>query len=367
MIKNDQGRKVKMKMKNFSLGVTGTVLLAMLATGCSSAQSAASASAPNQGSGTKTVSSSDSSPRVSIMVGGLEKIIYIPFMLAEKLGYYKDEGVTVTLVEESAGQDAELALLAGQVDGVGGFYDHTLDLQTKGKNVESVVTMADVPGEQLMVANRLKDKVKTLADLKGLTIGVTGLGSSTNMLASYNVVKGGNKESDYKPLPVGAGQTLIAAMQNNRIDAAVTSEPTASLLKDRKLAFTFVDMNSKEGTEKALGGKYASTSFYMMNDYVKAHPDVVQKLANAYVKTLKWMSTHTPEQIADEVPQEYWAGNKTLYIEALKGQLPMFTTDGKMPAGVPENVQKILSTFKPDVKNVKLDMTYTNDFVNKAN
>ncbi|MDB5052840.1 MAG: hypothetical protein JWM44_890 [Bacilli bacterium] len=353
-----------MKMKrNISLGVTGVTVLAMLVTGCASTQTAAPA--PSQGA-VQSKSSSES-PRVSIMVGGLEKIIYIPYMLAEKLGYYKDAGVVVTLVEESAGQDAELALLAGQVDGAGGFYDHTLDLQTKGKYVESVVTMADVPGEQLMVSNKLKDKVKTLADLKGLTIGITGLGSSTNMLASYNVVKGGNKESDYKPLPVGAGQTLIAAMQNNRIDAAVTSEPTASLLKDRNLAFTFVDMNSKEGTQQALGGKYASTSLYMANDYVKAHPDVVQKLTDAYVKTLKWMNTHTPEEIADKVPEEYWAGDKPLYIEALKGQLPMFTADGKMPAGVPENVQKILAAFKPDVKNVKLDQTFTNDFVDKAN
>lgn len=347
-------------IKRLSATASSVAIASLLLSGCSSTTSS------NGKSKVSSSTSSTATPRVSIMVGGLEKIIYIPYMLAEKLGYYKDAGVTVTLVEESAGQDAELALLAGQVDGAGGFYDHTLDLQTKGKKVEAVVTMADVPGEQLMVANRLKNKVKTLADLKGLTIGVTGLGSSTNMLASYNVVKGGNKESDYKPLPVGAGQTLIAAMQNNRIDAAVTSEPTASLLKNKNMAYTFVDMNSKDGTQAALGGKYASTSLYMSNDYVKAHPDVVQKLANAYVKTLKWMSTHTAEEIADKMPEEYYAGDKTLYIQALKGQLPMFTTDGKMPVGVPENVQKILSAFKPGVKNDDLSLTYTNEFVDKV-
>lgn len=350
-------------MKRLSTGISGIAVAAMILSGCSSTTST---KAPSNEKNTAAAATSGT-PRVSIMVGGLEKIIYMPYMLAEKLGYYKDAGITVTLVEESAGQDAELALLAGQVDGAGGFYDHTLDLQTKGKKVEDVVTMADVPGEQLMVSNRLKDKVKTLADLKGLTIGVTGLGSSTNMLASYNVVKGGNKESDYKPLPVGAGQTLIAAIQNNRIDAAVTSEPTASLLKDKNLAYTFVDMNSKDGTEKALGGRYASTSLYMTTDFVKKNPEIVQKLANAYVRTLKWMSTHTPEQIAAMMPEEYYAGDKALYIQALKGQLPMFTTDGKMPAGVPENVQKILSAFKPAVKNVDLSQTYTNEFVDKAN
>jgi NitT/TauT family transport system substrate-binding protein len=356
--------------KALSLVLTAMIIVGLFLTGCGTSQTTAapkkSGGSTKQGGSSGSSTDSSSTPRVSIMVGGLEKIIYIPFMLADKLGYYKDEGVNVTLVEESAGQDAEVALLAGQVDGAGGFYDHTLDLLSKGKSVESVVTMADVPGEQLMVSNRLKDKVKTLADLKGLTIGITGLGSSTNFLASYNVVKGGNKESDYKPLPVGAGQTLIAAMQNKRIDAAVTSEPTASLLKAKNLAYTFIDMSHKDSAYKALGGGYASTSLYMTSAYVNAHPDVVQKLANAYVKTLKWMSTHTPEEIANTVPQEYWAGDKALYLEALKGQLPMFTTDGKMPNGVPENVQKILSAFKPEVKNIDISKTFTNQFVDKV-
>ncbi|NRD78053.1 ABC transporter substrate-binding protein [Bacillus sp. BRMEA1] len=349
-------------MKKLTAGVSCLAISALLLSACSSTQST-SGTAKNS----KTSSSSSGDSRVVIMVGGLEKIIYMPFMLAQQLGYYQQEGVNVSLVEESAGQDAEVALLAGQVDGAGGFYDHTLDLATKGKSVEAVVTMADVPGETLLVSNKLKDKVKSVSDLKGLKIGVTGLGSSTNMLATYNVVKGGGKESDYTPLPVGAGATLIAAMKNDKIDAAVTSEPTATMLENQNLAFPLVDMNHKDSAHEALGGGYASTSLYMQTDYVNTHKAVIQKLVNAYVKTLKWMSSHTPEEIADKMPSDYYAGDKQLYIQALKGQLPMFTTDGKMPAGVPENVQKILSSFKPAVKNIDLNKTYTNEFADKAN
>jgi NitT/TauT family transport system substrate-binding protein len=351
----------KTALKKVATGVSGVAVAAMLLAGCSSNSTTSSSPSSSASS-----SASTSSSKVSIMVGGLEKIIYLPYMLADKLGYYKDQGLTVTLVEESAGQDAELALLAGQVDGAGGFYDHTLDLATKGKQVEDVVTMADVPGETLMVSNRLKNKVKTLADLKRLKIGVTDLGSSTNMLATYNVVKGGAKESEYTPVPVGAGDTLIAAMKNGQIDAAVTSEPTASMLINDNLAYSFVDMNHQDAAFKALGGGYAATSLYMSTSYVNTHKDIVQKLANAYVKTLKWMSTHTPEEIAAMMPTEYYAGNKNLYIQALKGQLPMFTKDGVMPTGVPENVKKILSSFKPAVKSVDLSKTYTNEFVDKA-
>jgi NitT/TauT family transport system substrate-binding protein len=302
------------------------------------------------------------------MVGGLEKVIYLPFKLTEALGYYKDEGLNVELVNEAAGQNAEEALIAGEIQGVGGFYDHSIDLQSKGKNVESIVQMGKVSGERLMVADRVKDKIKSVADLKGTTIGVTGLGSSTNFLANYLVVKGGHETKDYTPIPVGAGATLIAAMQAGKIDLAVTTEPTVSLLLAKHLASVLVDMNNSEGSKQSLGGEYPATSLYMMNDYVQKNPDIVQHLANAYVKTLKYISTHTPDEITDKLPKEYLAGDRSMYVTALKGSLPMFTTDGVMPEGGPELVLKVLSAYNKKLvsANIKLDQTYTTEFVKKA-
>src|SRR3954447_23267083 len=77
--------------------------------------------------------------KVTIMVGGYEKQIYLPAKLAEALGYFKDEGLDVELLNEPAGVDAENEMLAGAVQAVVGFYDHSIDLQAKGKFVESVV------------------------------------------------------------------------------------------------------------------------------------------------------------------------------------------------------------------------------------
>lgn len=360
---------MKTAAKKLMLGVSGAALLTLLATGCATSSKPAAPDKPADAA--KPADSSKPAaplPKVTIMVGGLEKVIYLPYKLAENLGFYKDEGLTVELINEGAGQSAEESLIAGEIQGVGGFYDHTIDMQSKGKALESVVQMAGIPGERLMVSNKLKDQIKTLADLKGHTIGVTGLGSSTNFLANYLVTKGGNTTKDYTPLAVGAGQTLIAAMQQGKVDLAVTTEPTVSLLKAKDIASVVVDMNTKEGTQQALGGSYPSTSLYMQNSYVKAYPDVVQHLANVFVKTLKWINTHTPEEIADKLPPEYYAGDKTMYLTALKGTLPMFTEDGKMPADGPQKVLEVLSTFNPKLKdaNIKLDQTYTTEFVDKA-
>ena len=72
-----------------------------------------------------------------------------------------------------------------------GFYDHTIDLQAKGKAIESVVQFSQAPGEVELVSAKLADKVKSFADLKGMSVGVTGLGSSTNFLTQYLAVKSG--------------------------------------------------------------------------------------------------------------------------------------------------------------------------------
>lgn len=353
--------KVKGKL---GLSMMAITTLVGLVAGCGSNTSTGTST--NNGSKT---SSNAPAPTVKIMVGGMSKIIYLPAELTARLGYFKDEGLNVQLLDETAGVSAEDELVSGQVEGVVGFYDHVIDLQVKGKSLEDIVQLNATPGERLVVSNKEKDTIKTLADLKGKKIGITDLGSSTNFLASYLVVRGGNPTSSYTPVPVGAGQTLIAAMKQGRIDAAVTTEPTVSLLKEQNLAFPMVDMATVDGMNKTLGGTYPASCFYMQTNYVKDHPDVVQKLSNAFVKTMQFIHTHTPEQIADELPTEYYAGNKQMYLLALTNSMPMFTPDGKMPENGPQTVLSVLETFNPQLKNANVDLnaTYSTQFVDKSN
>jgi NitT/TauT family transport system substrate-binding protein len=193
--------------------------------------------------------------KISIMVGGYEKQIYLPAKLAEGLGYFKAEGLDVELLNEGAGVDAENEMLAGAVQGVVGFYDHCVDLQTKGKIVESVVQFSQAPGEVELVSNK-HPEVKSMADLRGKTMGVTGLGSSTNFLTQYLMVKSGVPLSEFTSLPVGAGTTFIAAMQQDKIQAGMTTEPTISRLLKTGEARVLIDMRSMEKTKQALGGTY---------------------------------------------------------------------------------------------------------------
>lgn len=305
--------------------------------------------------------------KVTIMVGGYEKQIYLPAKLTESLGYFKDEGLEVELLNEAAGVDAENEMLAGAVQAVVGFYDHCVDLQAKGKYVMSVVQFSQAPGEVELVSSKYPD-VKSMADLKGKNLGVTGLGSSTNFLSQYLMLKQGVKPADYTTLPVGAGTTFIAAMQQDKIQAGMTTEPTISRLLATGEARILVDMRTVEKTKEALGGTYPAASLYMQTAWVEKNKPLVQKLANAFVKTLKYIDTHSAAEIADKMPKDYYAGNKDSYIKALADGKAMFTNDGVMPQGGPETVLAVLSGFSKNIKGKQIDLskTYTTEFVKNA-
>ncbi|MDT8843933.1 ABC transporter substrate-binding protein [Paraburkholderia fungorum] len=304
------------------------------------------------------------SGKITIMVGGITKLIYLPARLTEQLGYFKDEGLDVELLSQPAGVDAENELLAGAVQAVVGFYDHTIDLQTKGKDVKAIVVFGQVPGEVEMVSTKAADTVKSMADVKGKTLGVTGLGSSTSFLTQYLAGQHGIQSTEYTMLPVGADASFIAAIKQSRIDAGMTTEPTVSALLKSGDAKVLVDMRSVEGTKAALGGTYPASSLYVQAAWADSHKAEAAKLAHAFVRTMQFIHTHSAEEIAAKMPEDYQK-DKPLYVSALKASLPMYTTDGKMPADGPATVLKVLSAFNPSVKgkHIELAKTYTNEFV----
>ena len=311
-----------------------------------------------------------STPTVKIMVGGIDKVIYLPAMLTQQLGYFKDEGVNVKLMTEPSGASAENVLLAGQVQGVVGFYDHSITLQAQGKCIESVVQLAKVPGEAEVVSTKAASSVSSAGDFKGKKLGVTSPGSSTDYLTQFLAKKNGIDSADYTTVAAGAGSTFTAALQNGGIDAGMTTDPTIATVTSQGLGKVMVDMRTEEGTRAALGGLYPAASMYMDCAYVQKNPQTVQKVVNAFVKTLHWISSHDAAAIAAKMPKDYAGGNPSLYQQSIKDSSPMFTTDGVMPDGGPETVLDVLGTFSDTVKHKKdqidLAKTYTTKFAKAA-
>jgi NitT/TauT family transport system substrate-binding protein len=305
---------------------------------------------------------------IQLMVGGIEKQIYLPAALADRLGYFKEQGLDVQVLSDTSGGHAEDGLLTGSVQGVVGFYDHTIDLQAKGKFVQAVVQFSQAPGEAVVVAARHADAIRSPTDFRGHTLGVTGLGSSTHLLMQYLVAEHGVKKGEVTISGVGSGDGFSAALREGRIDVGMTTEPTLSRLLKSGDARLIVDLRTPAQAVAELGGLYPGACLYMSAPWINTHREEVQRLVNALVKALRYIAAHNAQEIAAQLPVDYLAGDPALYVSTLAQSKSMFTADGVMPAGGPANVLRVMRLAERAVigKPIDLSRTYTTEFARAA-
>ena len=317
--------------------------------------------------GTTPSSSGGGTVSLKIMVGGLNKQIYLPNMLAQQLGYFKAENLNVTLIDEGSGQASEEEVVAGNVDAGSGAYVHPMVLNTLGKKIETICQFGIAPGEAEVVDASLTN-ISSVKDLGGKNLGVTDIGSGTHVLTQAILGTAGLDPTKSQYVAVGAGNTFIAAIQQHKIAAGMTTFPTISRLVNSGKGKILVSLLTPADTRAALGGDYPFIGIFAKNDWVNSNKDVAQRLVNAYVKTLRFIHSHTAAEIADKMPADYFAGDKASYVADLQSQLGIFGTDCKMPVGGPENVQKIQQQFVASYKgkSANLSETYTNEFADKA-
>ena len=310
-----------------------------------------------------------SMPTVTLMVGGIDKQIYLPYQLAQGLGFYQKYGVNVQLsTEQSGGVGAEDAMVSGQVDMAGAWYVHTIDFQLHGKKVIDVVQLSGAPGEREMCAKGAN--IKTPADWKGKAVGVTDIGSGTDDLTLYMAARYKLTSRDFTRVSAGAGQTLIAALQHGKIVCGMTTQPTVNAIEKLGVGYSAFDLASSRGVKEWLGGPWPTAGVLARAEWVAAHKDATQRVVNALVATMHWIATHSAADIADHLPKDFVSNPLTTraeYVNALAKDKGQFLPDGMMPPNGPQTVFDVEKLAGKITGTVDLAATYTNQFVIKAN
>jgi NitT/TauT family transport system substrate-binding protein len=303
------------------------------------------------------------------MVGGIDKQIYMPFQLAQNLGFYKKYGVNVQLsTETKGGVGAEDAMISGQVDMAGAWYVHTIDFQQKGKNVVDVVQLSGAPGERVMCAK--SSGVTSPGQWTGKSVGVTDIGSGTDNLAVYLAARNHLTTKQFSRVAVGAGPAFVAALQNNRIDCGVTSQPTAGAVQSKGIGYSAINLATTGGSQQWLGGVYPAAAVLARADWVASHKAAVQKVVDALVATMHWINTHTAAQIADAMPPQFVSNGlttKDVYTTELAQDKGQFLPDGMMPSGAPATALAVDKLAGNVTGSVNVPTTYTNEFAIAAN
>ncbi len=306
---------------------------------------------------------------VHIAVGGKAALYYLPLTVAEQRGYFKEEGLEVKISDFAGGSQSLRAVVGGSADVVAGAFEHTINMQAQKQALIAFVEMGRLPQISVGVSAAKAASYKSPKDLKGLKIGVSAPGSSTNILFNYFISRDGLKPNDVAIIGVGTGSGAIAAMKSGQIDAISNTDPIMTKLEMDGTIKVIADWRTVKGTEQTFGGQLPAATLYAPAKYVKENPNTVQALTNAIVRANKWLANASTTDVAKVVPEAYLLGDRALYLFAYDKVKEAFSKDGTISEAGVKATLRILADYNPKIvpAEIKLGETYTNEFVKKAN
>jgi NitT/TauT family transport system substrate-binding protein len=316
-----------------------------------------------------TVAAAPEMSRIVLAVGGKSTLYYLPLTIAERLGYFRDEGLDVEINDFPGGAKALQSLIGGSADVVSGAFEHTITMQTLAQKVQAFVLQGTNPGLELGIAKARIADYSWPKDLKGWTIGVSAPGSSTQMLLNHLLASVGLKPDDVTVIGVGTGPTAVAAMRSGQLDAISNVEPVMSLLERSGDIKIVVETISDKGVRNVFGGVMPAATLYAKMAFIEANPRTIQALANAMVRALRWLTHATAEDVAKTVPEEYLLGDRALYLAAFEKVRSSYSTDGVISAKMVDNAYQVLLAHNAAVRRapvLHLKQTYDNRFAEAA-
>ena len=305
-----------------------------------------------------------SRPRIALAVDGIEQPRNLPALVAERLGYFRDCGLSVTLVDAPADPSPAKLMADGRADGAIAYFHHTFMSQSEdGSVTRAVVTLGVTPGERLMVAARLRGRVHSVRDLRGMKIITGGPNSGKTTAATWAFLHAGMTAQDFVSLPLVPRQAAVEALADGSADAIMAHEPDAGFYEESGAAFELLDLETPQGTRAALGTIYPSTTLYMPTSFIAAHPLEVRALVAALLRSLAFIEDHDANAIVAVLPARAGTADHGAFIRQIMFDKRMFACDGRMDAAAAAAELGAMAARNPSLAQIRLSETWTNAFL----
>src|SRR6202023_3463441 len=207
------------------------------------------------------------------------------------------------------------------------WFNHTIFGARHELPIKAVMVINDAPAMTVMVANGVKDKIRSAADFKGKNIADGAQYGTKAVITSYLAKKAGVPPSAFTPVmqeSEGRLEAVLKGLKDGKVDVMTFQEPVTSALLESNMVSTLYDLNSKASTTKVLGAAFPAQSLPMAPKYIEAHPDTVQHLVNALVRTMRFVNKHTAEEIAERLPPDYFDKDRLTKIKFIRNTLPTY-------------------------------------------
>ncbi|CAK0769348.1 NMT1 domain-containing protein [Gammaproteobacteria bacterium] len=239
---------------------------------------------------------------IVVSAPGPGSFAYLPIDLIPKIGLDRQEGAQVRILytggspvslEQLSNHNVEFAIAGAPA---------AMSLRTHGGDVVLIAAITKVAPFSLLVRIDLQDQIKSVADLKGRTIGVhSGTPHSENvsqqvlelLLASEGITPDMVKIVSVKQ----SWKIQYLSIFSGEVDALMGTEPFSSRLLSEKRIFFLVSFEDPKIAQKIKGAGFLYASLATQNWILAESPKKVAKMVKILKNSLAWIASHTPEQI----------------------------------------------------------------------
>lgn len=227
----------------------------------------------------------DARAETTVRIGTTNSSSDVAFFIADKKGYFKEEGLSITLTPFDSAAKMVAPLGAGQLDVGGGAPAAGLyNAVARGIDIKIVADKGSSPPgygyNPLLVRKDLVDsgKFRSFKDLKGLKVAGVSKGTSPDSILNEALKKGGLKFSDVEMVYMGFPQHVLA-LQNKAVDASVTTEPSATRAIQSGAAVRYHNDEIYPNQQIAVV-LYSGT-------FIKQNPDAAKRFMRAYIRAVR--------------------------------------------------------------------------------
>ena len=295
-----------------------------------------------------------------------------PVYIAQSRGFFADEKLDLDITSTGGGGPDIRALIAGDVEFSFTTGDNVILAHQEGKRLLMVMSglnkvfinwaihRESAKAKGVTESMPLAEKIKML---KGLTVGVTNPGALTAHLAAFVIRKAGyTPQQDVQIIPIGAGPTWLAALENRKVDVALTAPPVPETAISRGFAMMFI--NNAKGEDPSIP-EFLMENLVARPETVAKDGDLVRRMVRALVRANQWALKSTPEQFAEALKPALGKTPPDLLLAGAAAVMPALSPDGRTSEKNFQVTQDILEQAGILKKRSPYAELVTNEFLGK--
>lgn len=239
-------------------------------------------------------------------------VFYAPQYVAMELGYFEEEGIAVDLTSGEGADKVMTAVISGAVDiGFSG-PEAAVYIYNEGKSDYAVVFAQVTQRDGSFLMARQPDPDFTWSKLKGSHLLPGRKGGVPYMTLEYVVKQNGlTPGTDVEFDNSIQFSAMTGAFVGGTGDYVTVFEPTASTLEKEKKAYIVASVGESSG-------EIPYTAYYASKSFMEKNPKVIQGFTNAIAKAQKWVSEHTPAEVAEVIAPDFPDADMDIMASAIE-------------------------------------------------